>query len=61
MGVGNSSGMVLGREICPVLLDVFGVSQVFGVDLLGYIVTLGRVIEMKSGKIGKGRRTLLLE
>jgi hypothetical protein len=43
MGVGNSSGMVLGREICPVLLHVFGVSQVFGVDLLGYIVTLGRV------------------
>ncbi len=44
MGVGNSSGMVLGREICPVLLHVFGVSQVFAVDLLGYIVTLGRVI-----------------
>jgi len=43
MRVGNSSGMVLGRVLCPVLLHVFGVSHVFGVDLLGYIVTLGRV------------------
>jgi len=34
---GSSSGMVWGREICPVLLHVFGVGQVFGVDLLGYI------------------------
>jgi hypothetical protein len=33
----SSSQMVWGREICPVLLHMFGVSQVIGVDLLGYI------------------------
>jgi hypothetical protein len=39
---GSSSGMVRDREICPELLHVNGVSQVFGVDLLGYRVTYER-------------------
>jgi hypothetical protein len=34
----------LGREICSVLLRVFGVSQAFGtVDLFGCMLTVGRV------------------
>jgi hypothetical protein len=39
---GSSSGMVRDTEICRELLHVFGVSQVFGVDLLGYRVTVER-------------------
>ncbi len=39
---GSSSGTVRDTEICPELLHVFGVSQVFGVDLLGYRVTVER-------------------
>jgi hypothetical protein len=38
----SSSRTVPDREICSGLLHVFGVSQVFGVDLLGYRVTVGR-------------------
>jgi hypothetical protein len=30
------------QKICPELLHVFGVSQVFGVDLLGYRLTVER-------------------
>jgi hypothetical protein len=39
---GSSGGMVRDREISSVLQHVFGVSKVFGVDLLGYRMTVRR-------------------